>query len=163
MTLRSIFNVFEWKYCAVSEKVFSMSVIYLHFSHCKVSLFCEFIELGSKLGLQRSQFWSWLHEQQSPRNLRAWYIHLMSCSKLSMKNSVDPNEKYRVSDVREIEGRVKINNNNNKKQFVWSNFQRQMACYSKSEEFMPTYGKFDTNGNISSGLWLSFRLDVTFP
>ena len=30
---------FEWKYCAVSEKVFSLSVIYLHFSHCKFSLF----------------------------------------------------------------------------------------------------------------------------
>ena len=39
----------------------------------------------------------------------------MSCSKLSMKNSVDPNVKYRVSDVREIEGRVKIINNKNKK------------------------------------------------
>ena len=30
---------FEWKYHAVSENVFSMSVIYLHFFHCKFSLF----------------------------------------------------------------------------------------------------------------------------
>ena len=69
---------FEWKYCAVSENVCSMSVIYLHFSHCKCSLFCQFIELFSKLGLQRAQFWSWLPEQQNPQNLRAWYkVHLL--------------------------------------------------------------------------------------
>ena len=30
---------FEWKYCAVSENVYSMSVIYLHFSHWNFSLF----------------------------------------------------------------------------------------------------------------------------
>ena len=30
---------FEWKYCAVSENVFSMSFIYLHFSHFKFLLF----------------------------------------------------------------------------------------------------------------------------
>ena len=70
---------FEWKYRAVSENVFSMSVIYLHFSHCKFSLFYFlFIELGSKLDLQRAQFWSWLPEQQNPQNLRAWYkVHLL--------------------------------------------------------------------------------------
>jgi len=37
--LGQFFRCFEWKYCAVSENVFSMSVIYLHFSHCKFSLF----------------------------------------------------------------------------------------------------------------------------
>ena len=47
------FWCFEWKYCAVSKKTFfSMSVMYLHFFHCKFSLFCQLIELGSKLGLQ---------------------------------------------------------------------------------------------------------------
>ena len=76
MTLRSIFKVFWGKYCAVSENIFSMSVIPLHFSHCKFSLFCEFIELSSKLGLQRAQFWSWLPVWQNPQNLRAWYILL---------------------------------------------------------------------------------------
>ena len=51
---------------------FSMSVIYLNFSHCKFSLFCQLIELGSKFGLKRAQFRIWLPEQQSPQNLRAW-------------------------------------------------------------------------------------------
>ena len=37
--LGQFFRCFEWKYCAVSENVFSMSVIYLHFSHCKFSFF----------------------------------------------------------------------------------------------------------------------------
>ena len=37
--LGQFFRCFEWKYCAVSENVFSMSVIYQHFSHCKFSLF----------------------------------------------------------------------------------------------------------------------------
>ena len=33
---------------------FSMSVIYLHFSHCEFShFFCELIDLGSILSLQR--------------------------------------------------------------------------------------------------------------
>ena len=37
----------------MSENAFSMSVIYLHFSHCEFSLFfCKLIEFGSKLGLQ---------------------------------------------------------------------------------------------------------------
>ena len=37
--LGQFFRCFEWKYCTVSENVFSMFVIYLHFSHCKFSLF----------------------------------------------------------------------------------------------------------------------------
>ena len=37
--LGQFFRCFEWKYRAVSENVFSMSVIYLHFSHCKFSFF----------------------------------------------------------------------------------------------------------------------------
>ena len=37
--LGNFFRCFEWKYCAMSEKVFSMSVIYLHFSHCEFILF----------------------------------------------------------------------------------------------------------------------------
>ena len=41
----------KWNYCAVSENVFSMSVIYFNFSHCKLSLFCEFIELGLVVAL----------------------------------------------------------------------------------------------------------------
>ena len=37
--LGQFFRCFEWKYRAVSENVFSLSVIYLHFSHCKFSFF----------------------------------------------------------------------------------------------------------------------------
>ena len=34
---------FEWKYCAVSENVCSMSALYLHFFHCKFQLFSFFL------------------------------------------------------------------------------------------------------------------------
>ena len=53
------------------------------FSSCYIStlfplqdfiFFCELNDLGSKLGLQRAQFWSRLPEQQNRRNLRAWYM-----------------------------------------------------------------------------------------
>ena len=33
------FSCFEWKYCAVSQNVIFMSVIYLHFSNCKFLIF----------------------------------------------------------------------------------------------------------------------------
>ena len=71
--LGKFFRCYEWKYHAVSGNVFSMSVLYLNFCHCKFSLFCQLIELGSEFGLQRAQFWIWLPEQQSPWNLRAWF------------------------------------------------------------------------------------------
>ena len=58
--LGHFFRFFKWKYCAVSENVFSLPGIYLHFSHCKFSLFfCEFNDLGSKLGLKTAQFRVW--------------------------------------------------------------------------------------------------------
>ena len=75
MTLRSIFKVF-WVEISCSVRKHFLYVCYISslFPLQVFTFFCEFIELGSKLGLQRAQFWSWLPEQQNPRNLRAWYI-----------------------------------------------------------------------------------------
>ena len=69
--LGQLFRCFEWKYCSVSENGFYMSVIYLHFSHCKFSLFSIDWVRFKKICLQRAKFRIWLPEQQSPQNLGA--------------------------------------------------------------------------------------------
>ena len=48
-----------------------MYVIYLYLSPCRLSLFCQMIELGSKLGLQRAQCWIWLTELGSQPNSKS--------------------------------------------------------------------------------------------
>ena len=56
------------------QKTFFLCLLYIYtFPIASFHFFCELNDLGSKLGLQRAQFWSWLPEQQNPRNLRAWY------------------------------------------------------------------------------------------
>ena len=70
--LDQLFRYFKWKYCAVSQNIISMSVMYLHFSHCTFLFFIQWIDLGSKNLLQLAQFWMWLPQQQNPQNLRAW-------------------------------------------------------------------------------------------
>ena len=55
--LGPFFRCFEWKYRAVSENVFSMSVIYLHFSHCKFKFF---------LWIDRVRLKTWLAMGQIP-------------------------------------------------------------------------------------------------
>ena len=75
MTLRSIFKVFWVKIlCSVRKLFFYVCYIYIYtFPTLSFHFFFyEFIELYSKLGLQRAHFWSWLPEQQNPQNLRAW-------------------------------------------------------------------------------------------
>ena len=54
--LGNFFRWFEWKYCAVSENVFYMSVIYLHFSYCKFSFFRWFDWVRFKTRLPKGPF-----------------------------------------------------------------------------------------------------------
>ena len=78
---------FHWKRCfswclgaflgflrknIVQCQTFFLCLLYIY-TIASFHFFCEFIELSSKLGLQRDQFRSWLPEQQNPQNLRAWF------------------------------------------------------------------------------------------
>ena len=66
------------------QKTFFLFLLYIYtFPMASFHFFCEINDLGSKLGLQRAQFWSWLPEQQNPRNLRAWFMQLvLSCEQV---------------------------------------------------------------------------------
>ena len=55
MKLRSIFTVFWVKNIVQGQKTFFLCLLYIYtFPILSFHLFCEFIELGSKLGLQRA-------------------------------------------------------------------------------------------------------------
>ena len=60
------------------QKTFFLCLLSIYtFLIASFHFFCQLIELGSKFGLHRAQFRIWLSEQQSPQNLRAWFIHFV--------------------------------------------------------------------------------------
>ena len=68
---------FEWKYCAVSENVFSMSVIYLHFSYCKFSLFLWIYWIRFKTWLAKGpvlELAAWIAKSTKSKSLIYWAI-----------------------------------------------------------------------------------------
>ena len=54
------------------QKTFFLCLLYIYtFPIASFNFFCQLIELGSKLGLQRAQFWIWLTELGSYPNTKS--------------------------------------------------------------------------------------------
>ena len=73
MTLRSIFLVVLSENIVHCQKMLFFYFFYIStlFSIVSFHFFCELIELGSKLSLQKAQFQSWLTELGSKPNSKS--------------------------------------------------------------------------------------------